>query len=282
MSASPHAVSASASNIDHEEKKDPITDLTYGDLVKNNPNVFAGEDVVGQSLSPIYIMLFFRDEQPAEMYDKKISQTGVFFFMSIPIWIEIEILRPVKLLYEQFVSPCGIFRRLVEMCPEELNATKIILTALYGKEDNCLDDEQYKGWDYVNAMRMLQTYEADEWVCDKVTTYFKTYCNRVHLEAGSTSYFSAFSMTRQDEILEEIDISYRLYKGVRLGLFDLPQWAFGYWALRSVDECVLQSRFDQLSTPFQHEILAANDILNEMEDNFEDEDDIRSIIFLDE
>ncbi|KAI0160945.1 hypothetical protein GGR52DRAFT_576358 [Hypoxylon sp. FL1284] len=130
--------------------------------------------------------------------------------MSIPIWIEIEILRPVKLLYEQFVSPCGIFRRLVEMCPEELNATKIIFTAL--------DNEQYRGWDYVNAMRMLQTYEAgsasyfcllgmrllqsyevDEWVRDKVTTYYKTllrWRSSPSTKTGSVSWIRLLQMPR--------------------------------------------------------------------------------------
>ncbi|XXG98142.1 hypothetical protein Hte_004463 [Hypoxylon texense] len=258
--------------------------LTCEHLFAANRTVFTGQhDVIVPEVAEALRQQFSGIHSPFD-YDPFQNQLGIILAGKIPICIDIEMLKPVPQLFHQFVSDSledGGFRRLVEVYPDDAEAIKIVLIAVYGGMGGCitLDDEQYSGQDYIRAMRLLHMYEADPWVRSLVSTYFKTYCYRVRIVAPLLPLRKHYGPHCQDSILEQIEECLTMFSlSVPEVFMAIPQWAFGYWALRTIDCDHLYHRMPTLSAHLRDMVAEAARICILRRRNGEQEDE--DVIFI--
>ncbi|KAI1774956.1 hypothetical protein F4818DRAFT_441777 [Hypoxylon cercidicola] len=261
------------------QRPESVKNLTYRDLGKAN-QVFRGNHAGVNPGALNALRMSFSGVAPAYLYNEQASQVGVILCGNVHIQIDIEMLRPLKLLYRQFVSTHG-FRRMIEVSHNELDGWKIVLTALYAADEFLsLDDRMYDGPDYVKAMVLLAAYQAEKWVRQVVASYFKTYCYRLRMRAHAALYeYGPLAGPDHDMRLLEMQACADLYRTLHPPRFiGIPQWAFGYWALRTIPLHYVWERLRDLSEPFNEDILKAMRVVSQFREDGIEVDE--TVIFL--
>ncbi|KAL7628044.1 hypothetical protein AAE478_002240 [Parahypoxylon ruwenzoriense] len=174
----------------------------------------------------------------------------------VHIRVHLEMLRALPGLYVKFNDPFEGWVHSHYATAGSWAAWKAVFFVIYGGDDYDLDHYNYETSDFVEALLILERWEAVSWTFDIVTSLLEFFAQYAVFRRNRGVNGGQDPLV-QDALILDIQHAYLVWNQLRPESKRFEAWAFGAFAFRAVDADRLISILPSLDLDFHRQITIA-------------------------